>query len=126
MFTQTEMDALFSRIMDRMVEAQWLQSYTRTEGKGFRLHWTVDGAIRAALLRDLCTSHGLIDDDRAPASFDMLAQGLSLPSDVRFPGQIDERAARVWLESVAALRLDRSGDDLLVFVHVVMGWAPRV
>ena len=121
--TDDTMRSGYSGIMDHMVTAGWLENYSFTTGKGFHLTWSIPGTERAMLLKHICESFHLKDDDRGPMVFDKLAHGESLPSYAR-PFDLDAEVARYWRESVAQLGITRDEDTLLFFVHAVLGWAP--
>ena len=123
MFTKDESKELFTRVMDRMVEARWLKSYTFTDGKGYHLTWTEAGTERALSLKKIAESFRLIDDDRAALGFDVLAHGDSLLPFMR-PYKLDESVAGFWRESIEQVGLHGDQDGLLALVHIIIGWTP--
>jgi hypothetical protein len=123
MFTDSQMKTLFLRVMDKMLEARWLESHVFTDGKGHHLVWTPAGAERSVLLKKIAETYRLTSDDRAAYGFDILAHGESLPGFVR-PIPLDDTLATYWRESVGQLGLHRDEDGLMGLVHIVIGWAP--
>jgi hypothetical protein len=121
--TNEQIKALYTGVMDRMVATGWLLSYTFTECKGFHLNWTERGGLQAMAIKRIAETYGLADDDRAPVCFDKLTRGESLPADVR-PFKPEPELAALWREAVDQLGLIRDEDNLLSFVHTVLGWAP--
>lgn len=115
--------ALFTRVMDRMVEARWLDSHIFTDGKGFHLVWSLSGGERAVALRKIARTYGLMNDDRSAMCFDILAHGERLPRFVR-AFELDAEVAAFWRECVADLRLRADEDGLMAMVHIVEGWGP--
>lgn len=123
-FTNDEAKAIFTRVMDRMVQAGWLHSHTFTEGKGFHLNWTEAGAQRARLLHSIATAFRLNGHDYRPTvAFDKLAHGEHLPDYAR-SFELDPKVAALWRQSVEELSLHGDADGLLGMVHVVLSWAP--
>ena len=123
MFTDDQMKALFTGVMDQMVHAQWLHSYMLTDGKGYHLTWTEPGTQRALLLKRIAESHRLTSDDRAPLAFDAVVHGTPLPAAVAFKGEMDKDVAAFWRECIAQLQLPRDQDNLLALVQIVIAWA---
>ena len=123
-FTNDELKALFTRVMDRMVVAGWLHRHTFTEGKGFHLTWTVSGAKRTCLLKSIAILFPRnVDADRAPVARGILAQGAHFPAVPR-PTELDPELAEFWRQGVAELGLVGDPDGLLGLVHVLLTWAP--
>jgi hypothetical protein len=125
MFTDAEMTALMRRVMDRMIEARWLHSHRFTEGKGYFLAWTPEGAERAACLKRIAETFGLLDGDDHALAFDKAAHVESLdatPHRLRAP--LNDTLAAYWRESIEQLGLRHDADGLLALVHIVDGWAP--
>jgi hypothetical protein len=112
MFTNDESKALFTRVMDRMVEARWLHRHIFTDGKG-----------RALCLKKISETYRLTSDDRAAYAFDILAHGERLPDYVRRI-ELDDTLAEYWRESVKQLGLHGDEDGLLALVHILKGWTP--
>lgn len=125
-FTDAQMKTLFTGVMDLMVQARWLRSYTFTEGKGYHLTWTEAGAERACVLKKIADTFQLESDDRAPLVFDSYAHGSPLPPGAAIKGELDQNILAYWRESVAQLTLPRDEDHLLALVHIATGWAPDV
>ena len=119
----TEMHALHEKIFGLMLKAKWLTEFRYTDGKGWHLTWSLDGATRALELKRIISDCGLGDDGRAPIAFTVLAQGGTFPG-ARTSGEVDPEVCRQWRDAVTELGLEVSEDDLLVFVHVILGWAP--
>lgn len=122
--TNDQMKALYSGVMDRMVAAGWLLSYTFTEGKGFHLNWSEAGGIGSMALKLIAETYSLADDDRSAVCFDKLTRGERLPPGVR-PFKPDAKLAALWREAVDQLGVIRDEDNLLILVHTVLGWAPK-
>lgn len=116
----------FEKVMDLMVQAGWLKSYTLTEGKGFRLNWTPTGGAIAFFMKGIANRYGLDGDDRAPLCFDKSSQGLALPAGVTPVGTPEKSDTILWNANVKALKIERTEDDLLAMVHVFLGWAPTM
>jgi hypothetical protein len=123
MFTNDESKALFTRVMDRMVEARWLHRHIFTDGKGPHLVWTPAGTERALCLKKISETYRLTSDDRAAYAFDILAHGERLPDYVRRI-ELDDTLAEYWRESVKQLGLHGDEDGLLALVHILKGWTP--
>lgn len=121
--TSEETKALFTRVMDRMVEARWLDSHTFTDGKGHHLAWSLGGGVRAIALRKITRSYRLCDQDFAAMAFDILAHGERLPANVRNV-RLEDGEAACWREAVEALHLRGDEDGLMALVHIVDTWAP--
>lgn len=107
-----------------MVQAGWLKSHIFTTGNGHHLVWTPQGGQRAVLLKDVASSHGLDQDDRAPLCFDILCQGKSLPAGVSGAAEVDPLVAGFWQECVGELGLHGDEDGLIALIQIVDGWAP--
>lgn len=154
MFTDSEMRALFGRIMDRMVEAQWLHSYTFTEGKGYHLNWIERGTLAAMQLKDWGERLRLLGADERPLLLFHLANG-NLPhpdsnaatvnavlrplADAGLASHAVFRSGvgceLVWTASgvafcdefiglVSELGLTIDEDELLILFQIAAGWAP--
>ena len=123
-FTDDQMQKLFTVVMDQMVQARWLHSYTSTKGKGYHLTWTEAGTQCACLLKKIADSFRLETDDRTPLIFDAIAHGTPPPPGTDFKGELDEDVAAFWRESVAQLKITRDEDHLLTLVQIATGWAP--
>jgi hypothetical protein len=124
MFTNDEMKSLFTRVLDRMVEARWIHHYTFTNGKGFRPAWTLAGVAHANRFNFIIKGCGLDEGDKSALIFDKLAHGESLPVGFSFIGDIPEDVARDWRDGVAELGLRGDEDGLLTMVHIIEGWKP--
>jgi hypothetical protein len=121
-FTDEQIDALFGRLFERMLLARWLREVRFTDGKGWRLVWTVKGTQRAFLLRQIVVAFRLTDDDRAPIAFDIFTQG---KGSALFPHwEKNDDLARFWFHCVEDLHLHGDGDGLLALAHMVVQWAP--
>jgi hypothetical protein len=114
----TEMRRLFDLVLDRMVEAGWLVSYTFTEGKGYWRNWSEAGWDRIARLRRIVEAHTLTNDDRSPVAFYELAKGRSFP-DATLAMKLDPDVLAYFAESVDQLGL-AGEDELLVLVQVTL------
>lgn len=115
---------LFGHIMDRLLAAGWLESIGFSRQLGFEIVWTLKGAERASILKDLVIQYGLDEFDMAPQLFTEACRG--------GPGSRDAGAVRIdaatrafWLQCLNELPLEEQSDDLLGLVHLVMGWQPR-
>lgn len=126
MFTDSEIRALFERVLNRMLRAGWVHHFTFTEGKGWHINWIGDGIERACLLKQISISLRLNMDDRAPLFFDILAHGERLPetAPVDHNYRVDPTIAQYWSQSIDQLGLHGDEDGLLVMVQIVIGWAP--
>ena len=111
----------FEVVMDSMVRAGWLKSHIFTTGKGHHLVWTTEGGQRAVLMKEIVVSHGLDQDDRSPIAFDMLSKGERLPA-ARLAFEPEEILLAFWKSCVDELEVH--GDELLVLIQIVKGWAP--
>lgn len=116
MFTDDEMQVLFERVLDRMVESGWLSSYTRTEGKGYWRNWTVMGTEHVELLKAIYESHGLRGDDRLPVAFYELAKGRAFPG-VGFSQDVSREVLDFFAGCVDSLGLSGE-DEILVMCHI--------
>src|SRR5579864_8095060 len=121
MFTEEEINALYENVLQKMLRAGWVHEYSFTAGKGWHIGWTLAGIEHAQLLQDIVIAYGLTDDDRAPIAFDVVAQGGTFHAALSAP-EIEEPDASFWTQSVAQLGL--GGDELLIMVQIVTGWAP--
>jgi hypothetical protein len=115
MLTNEQMKELFEQVLDRMVEAGWLHSYTFTVGKGFWRNWHVEGGEHMAVLRAIVESHGLTDDDRSAMTFYELAKGNSLGVPLGFVPEKED--LRCFARCVDTLGLS-GANELLVFCHI--------
>ena len=123
MFTEAQIKAGYTRIMNLLLQAHWLRSYSFTDGKGYHLTWDPLGTERSFLLKRIAVTYRLQNDDRAAVIFDKIARGETLPDYARsIP--LDNALARFWCECVDDLGLRGDADGLLFLVHIVMGWAP--
>ncbi len=73
--TKEEMDALHTRLFDRMVERGWLLRYTLTKGKGFHLTWLKKGAMASVLLKNWGLALRIPDGDNYAFIVTELAHG---------------------------------------------------
>jgi hypothetical protein len=121
--TDAQFRSAYSGIMDRMVSAGWVESYTFTVGKGFYLNWSWVGTQRSIMMKRLIEAYRLQSDDRAAMVFDILCRGESLPSFGRHV-EIDDTVKAFWRECVDQLRISRDEDTLLWFTHIITGLAP--
>lgn len=104
MLTPDDCKTLFLEVMDRMVEARWLQSHTFTDGKGHHLTWTSAGTERALCLKKIAETFDLSGGDDRPLAFDLVAHGESLAGTPhRLAAPLDATIAAYWRESVAQL-----------------------
>ncbi len=149
-----QMKALFERVMDRMVKAGWLLSYTFSEGHGFHLNWTEAGTLASVQLKKWAEALGLLDSDDRPVFCYELSKGHSLGGP--FPDAMVKAQLARYVQSgfassaelrdgnVCDLVLTDSGrafhagllaavdtlglrpdlDHLLALFHVASGWAP--
>ena len=122
--THAQMETLFTRVFDRMVEAGWIHHYTFTTGKGFRPAWTVTGTARASRFSFIIKGCGLDEGDKSALIFDKLAHGERLPDGFSVAGDIPEDVTRDWRDGVAELGLRGDEDGLLGMVHIILGWQP--
>ena len=141
---------LLSSVMDRMVEADWLDSYTFTHSKGFRLNWTERGGLAAISLKEGVNDAAMYDTNDRPMLLHKMMKGARFATGVEatelrlaitalidcgFATAGDPASGIAWSASgllfcdlfqraVDELRLDSDGDGLLALCHIVTGWAP--
>ncbi len=121
--SDAEFRSAFGAIMDQMVSAGWLESYTFTVGKGFRLNWSLVGTQRSIIMKELIDTYRLKHDDRAAMVFDKICRGETLPSFAKHI-EIDHAVKTFWCESIDQIGLSRDEDTLLWFTHIIVGWTP--
>jgi hypothetical protein len=119
--TDEQSHALHERIFERMLEADWLASFSFTNNKGWHPTWTVKGAKRALELSRAISVLGLNRDDRAALAFTALAQDGTNPG-AHLPAEYDPALASRWLETIAELGIEIAEDDLRVLVHIILNW----
>lgn len=114
----------FGHIMDRLLAAGWLESVGFSRQLGFEIAWTLKGAERASILKDLVVQYGLDEFDTAPQLFTEACRvGLHSPEFDLV--KIDPVTRAFWLQCLAELPLEEHEGDLLGLVHLVMGWQPH-
>ena len=122
MFTNDQAHALFERVFEQMLKARWLYEWSFTDGKGWKLGWTAQGAQRAVLLKKMIVAFRLANDDRAPIAFGIFLQREGPPIFSHW--RHDDEMAGFWRQCVQELFLQGDGDGLLTLVHIIVGWAP--
>lgn len=126
MFTKEQIEALYSRVLDRMVLAGWVHRYTFTDGKGLRVAWTDRGAIKAIGLGVIVDTFGLHNGDRGGELFDKAAHGEGLPDGTGIVGDIPDSMYSDWRAWVGELGLRGDADGLFGMVHIVREWGPSL
>lgn len=111
---------VFESVFDAMIQAGWLVQWRFTTAKGYHLTWHPQGKQLAHSLKQIILSHGLLADDRGPATFTRLAQGLAL-GDTRTAFEADPLLLAFWARSAGDLHLE-TDEELLALAHVVHGW----
>ena len=124
MLSETQIMAIFTRILDRMVRIRWLHHYTFTDQEGFDLAWTHLGATEARLLGIIIKLYRLDEEDEGPMRFDRLAHDKGPVGDMTSPALIDEDMKQWWREGVAELGVRGDDDALLSMVHLIRNWKP--
>jgi hypothetical protein len=109
--------------MDRLLAAGWLESVGFSRHRGFETGWTLKGAERASILKDLVIRFGLDEIDMAPQTFTRACRGEVDPATAGI-GDIDPMTRDFWLRCLEELPLEEQSDDLLGLVHLVVGWEP--
>lgn len=144
----------FENVMDLMVQAGWLRSYTLTDGKGYHLNWLEKGSIAAMKLSQWARSLNILaTDERAqiicelavgrtvnPASNGATINNAITPLvQAGFADRANfrerEGAEIIWTPAGLAfcdelagcltdLHLPNTEDHTLVLFHIAEGWAP--
>ncbi|HEV2668123.1 MAG TPA: hypothetical protein VG324_24620, partial [Blastocatellia bacterium] len=117
-----QMDSLFRSVLDKMVQSRWLDRYVWTEGRGYHLVWTAAGGQKSRAMKVVIAEAGLLDDDRSPHAFDVLAHGEALLDPPVWVGEMDSESAFLWRILIAELGLRGDADGLLALVHIVHAW----
>ncbi|MBX3747312.1 MAG: hypothetical protein KF833_18540 [Verrucomicrobiae bacterium] len=129
MFADAELNALYVRVLDRMVATGWIHRYTFTEGKGFHITWTLPvGVQRARGLKQIIQAFGLDADDRGLLALSILSRRLRLPEGWVLEADCRDLTDPALLDLVnhlfEELGIHDDEDGLLVLGMIVTGWAP--
>ena len=123
-FTKEEIDRWYEDIWERMLTAEWVHRFAHLPDGHWHVEWTPVGLQRSMLLRQLVDACDLTSGDQMPAAFDYFMQGRKHPF-FHFTIPFNKAVADFWGECVKTLRLRGDEDGLLVFAHLLVGYAPK-
>lgn len=115
--------ALFVRVMDDLVAAGWLDSYTLRKEGGYELAWSEEGFVNAFFIREVAADLGMADDDSRALAIDKIFHGEAFDG-ASIIGELDPELAAMWCQLIDELGYSGNEDLLLGLVHVVgLGWS---
>ena len=116
---------LYTRVLDEMLKAKWLQKYAITDDGCTQLMWLLDGNLKAMAMADMLDTYPLLDPqyENVITVFNILAHGEPIPAGLKAP-KLDEWEAKLWRTCVAELGIRGDEEAIRAMLEIFQKWAP--